>query len=316
LTFIKRREGFTSISAKWGAAWALSLLDVPLAEGLLQQLRQLRPNVATFAGLLAYTQNGRNKWHSAIANAERAVMLEPENRSIRWLLVHLLLVRGRVADAARQLAPMRELARTDVATALLFLRLALLERDLGAASEWAGVVRALSAGGEELVALGHLFGGVRLESEASTFFTAALEAGFTPEANLGLAAMATFRGDREAARRHLLAALRFDQAKFTKGETLPVLFHRILAQINALEDQKLECKAWIATFPLGQMLLAERSLVVCATSESSAREHLERIVTAMTGPAAFDLARVSWREAPAADQPVRPVQPGVKGIVA
>jgi len=316
LGVIRRKVGFQTFATKWGAAWALSLLDDWSCEGLLQELHDLQPNVTTFASLLALAQVHRGKLQSAIENAEAGVRLEPDNRAAVLLLAHVLLLAGRTADAAERLDPLQEYARTDANTAFLMVRLRLMQRDTGGALEWAVVLRGLDADGAYLIALGAAFGGARLAEPAATFYGAAAEARFGPEANIGLSVVASWRGDRVAARRHLLAALRFDGARFTRGQTVGGLFHQILGRINGLTEQRLDCTAWIATLPAGSLALAERSILVCAPSESIARACLETVVTAMQGSeSAADLSGVTWRVAPQAQQPDRPVPPGVHSVV-
>lgn len=317
LAFVRARAGVTTVTAKWGAAWAMTLIGDWSAEGLLLQLRHLRPQVATFPALLAHVQDQRGKVQSGIRNAEAALELEPDNRVIAQLLAHLLLVDGDVANAARRLEPLAETARTEIAAAFLMLRAALLRGEAGSIAEWAGVVRALDEDGEHRLGLGHALASARLDEDATVAFGEALAAGFSPEANLGLASIASFRGDRAEARSRLLAALRLDGAKISEHQTPNALFHDILAKLNMLDEGRLQCRAWTATFPADHPQLGECSLLVCATSESSARKHLETIVTAMNGSdAPCDMSRVRWRAAPAEQQPERPVQPGVWGLVA
>ena len=317
LGVIRQKVGFQTLATKWGAAWALSLLDDWSCEGLLQQLHDRRPDTATFASLLALAQLHRHKLQSAIENAARGVALEPANRGAVLLLAHVLLLAGRTADAAARLDPLQDHARTDVGAAFLMVRLRVMQRDTAGALEWAGVVRGLDLDGAALIGLGQAFGAARLAEPAATFLTAAADAGFAPEANIGFAVLASSRGDRAGAKRHLLAALKFDGARFTKGQTVGSLFHEILGRLNGLAEQRLDCTAWIATVPDGSLTLAGRSILVCAPSESSARACLETIVTAMQGsePAAADLSGVTWRLAPKAQQPDRPVPPGVHSVV-
>lgn len=316
LGVIRRKVGFKTLATKWGAAWALSLLDDWSCEGLLQELHGLRPHVTTFASLLALAQVHRGKLQSAIENAEAGVGLEPENRAAVLLLAHVLLLAGRTADAAQRLEPLGEYARTDVNTALLMVRLRLMQRDTTGALEWAAVLRGLDADGAFLIALGAAFGAARLAEPAATFYGAAADARFGPEANIGLAVLAVWRGDREAARRHLLAALRLDGSRFTSGQTVGGLFHEIVGRLNGLTEQRLDCTAWIATVPAGSLALAERSILVCAPSESTARACLETVVTAMqAAESAVDLSGVTWRVAPKEQQPDRPVPPGVHSVV-
>ncbi len=316
LGMIKRKVGFQTLATKWGAAWALSLLDDWGCEGLLQQLQDHQPNVATYASLLALAQFNRHKLQSAIRNAERGVVLEPANRASVFLLAHLLLLAGRTTDAAARLDPLQEYARTDTNTAFLMVQLRLMQRDTPAAVQWAEVVRGLDHDGAYLIGLGQAFGVARLAEPAATFLGAAAEARFTPEANIGLAILASLRGDRTAARRHLLTALKFEGARFTRGHTMGGVFHEILGRLNGLTELRLDCTTWIATLPAGSLALSGRSILVCAPSEATARTYLETIVTAMQGSeSAGDLSGVTWRAAPKDKQPDRPVPPGVHSVL-
>ena len=265
----------------------------------------------------ALAQFHRHKLQSAIENAGRGVALEPANRGAVLLLAHVLLLAGRTADAAARLDPLQDYAGTDASTAFLMVRLRLMQRDTAGALEWAGVVRGLDPDGASLIGLGQAFGAARLAEPATTFFQAAAEAHFAPEANIGFAVLASLRGDRAGARRCLLAALKFEDARFTSGRTAGNLFHEILGRLNGLAEQWLDCTAWIATVPDGALTLAGRSILVCAPTEAIARACLETIVTAMQGSesAAADLSGVTWRVAPKAQQPDRPVPPGVHSVV-
>jgi len=317
LVYIRNKAGLHRDALKWGIAWALSLFGDWSCEGLLQQLHDLHPDVATYATLLALAQLNRGKLQSAIGNAERGVALDPTNRAAALLLAQTLLMAGRTADAAARMEPLGDQNRTDVNAAFLMMRIRVMQRDTAGAIEWAEVVRAIDTEGQYLIGLGHVFSAARLVDPAAGFFEKAVEAGFTPEAQIGLSIVAWLRGDRMRARGHLLGALKFDGAKFTKGHNLNNLFHEILGRLNGLAEQRLECRAWVATFPAGPQTLGGRSILVCAQSEVAARLHLETIVNAMAGKEpAGDLARVSWRLAPQKQQPDRPVPPGVHSVVA
>lgn len=317
LDFIRQKIGLHTPVLKWGTAWALSLLSDWSCEGLLQQLHDLRPGVATYASLLALAQLNRGKLQSAIANAEQGVALAPANHTAVYLLAQTLLLAGRPADAARRLDPLEDHIRTDVNAAFLMVRLRLMQLDTAGAERWADVVRSLDPEGTYLISLGYAFTVARLAEPGAAFFEKAAEAGFTPEANIGLSIVAWRRGDRMGARGHLLSALKLEGAKLTKGQTGGGLFHEILGRLIGIAEQRLDCTAWIATLPAGAPSLAGRSVLVCAQSEAAARLHLESIVSAMQGggPPA-DLSGVSWRVAPQAQQPDRPVPPGVHSVVA
>jgi hypothetical protein len=198
----------------------------------------------------------------------------------------------------------------------MMVRLRLMQRDTSGALQWAEVVRGLDPEGTHLIDLGLVFGAARLAEPAATFFGAAAEARFTPEANLGLSVLASLRGDRSSARQHLLTALNFEGTRITRGQTVAGLFHEVLGRLNGLAEQRLDCTAWIATLPAGSLPLAGRSVLVCAPSEAVARAHLATIVTAMQGKDAIgDLSAVMWRVAAKAQQPDRPVAPGVHAVV-
>ena len=316
LEYIRRKGGLRTPALKWGAAWALSLLADWTCEGLLQQLHDLRPDVATYASLLALAQLNRGKLQSAIGNAEEGVALAPANRVAVYLVVHLLLLAGRTAEAAARLNPLEDHIRTDAKPAFLMVRLRLMQRNVAGAMQWADVVRNLDPEGAFLIGLGQEFTLARLAEPAAAFFETAAAAQFTPEANIGLAIVAAQRGDRMRARGLLLRALKFEGAKFTEGQTTGGLFHQILGRLSGLAEERLACTAWIATLPAGSGPLAGRSVLVCAQSAVGARLHLETIVNATKGdgPPA-DLSGVSWHVAPKEQQPVRPVPPGVHSIV-
>src|SRR5437016_2975807 len=138
------------------------------------------------ASLLALAQGHRHKLQSAIENAERGVALEPANRAAVLLLAHLLVLTGRTADAAARLDPLQDYARTDASSAFLMVRLRLMQRDTAGALQWAGVVQGLDPDGALLIGLGQAFGAARLAEPAATFFGAAAQARFAPEAGIGL----------------------------------------------------------------------------------------------------------------------------------
>src|SRR2546430_5764355 len=196
------------------------------------------------------------------------------------------------------------------------VRLRLMRRDTAGALQWAGVVQGLDPDGALVIGLGQAFGAARLVEPAATFFGAAAQARFAPEANTGLAVLASLRGDRAGARRHLLAALKFEGARLTRGQTVGGLFHEVLGRLNGLAEQRLDCTAWIATVPDGPLALAGRTILVCAPGESSARACLETIVTAMQGSeSAADLSGGTWRGGAqgGAAHPAGPTR-GVSGV--
>src|SRR3989449_5195316 len=188
-TTLFRSVGFQTVATKWGAAWALSLLDDWSCEGLLQQLHDLHPAVATYTCLLALAQTHRDKLHSAIGNAERGVALEPANRAAAFLLANLLLMVGRTAAAAERLDLLQDYVRTEVRTAFSMVRLRLMQRDTAGALEWAGVVRGLHSDGAAFIGLRQAVGAARLPQPAAPFFQTAAGAPLAPPAKIRFAVL-------------------------------------------------------------------------------------------------------------------------------
>ena len=314
---VKKVAGFTSPSTCWGAAWALVMLNDGTCEGLLQRLHDSQPKVATYAALLAWAQLIRGKLQSAIANARTARALEPDNDAITQLLIGAFLQTGRVREAAELVASIEDTARKDADAAFLMVRVKLLSRDLAAAQEWAAVLRGLDTDGQWLIALGTVFASARLDEPAGTFFSDALATEYTPQANVGLAVLAVIGGDRTRAKQHLLAGLKIERRKLTRGQTPFAMFHEIIARLNGLEERRVRCKAWIAAIPAESATsLSGASLFVCAPDESAAKAHLAEIIAAMhESETPFDSATVAWSEAPTDQQPLRPVQPGVQYLI-
>jgi Zn-dependent protease with chaperone function len=317
LTAVKGAVGFRTVATKWAAAWALTMLNDWNAEGFLAQLCVLDPHVATYAALLAHAQASRNKLQSAIRNGEVACSLDPNNVRCAQLLADIYLQAGRVRDAAARMEPLHEWARTDEHGAFLMTRVALMQHDLAAAADWGSVLITISPDRQWLIALAQAFGAARVEDQAARYFTDALTTPYWPEANVGLAHIATVRKNSDAARRHLFAALKFEGASFTSGQSMASVFQQILVRLVALDERRQVCKSWIAKIPSrSHSPLADVSLLVCATDRTEAETHLRTIVDAMQdGGRPINMASVQWRDAPQEHQPVRPVQPGVRYIV-
>jgi len=317
LTFVKGAVGFRTVATKWAAAWALTMLNDGNAEGFLAQLCVLEPNVATYAALLAHAQVSRNKLQSAIRNGQVACSLDPNNVRCAQLLAHIYLQAGRVRDAAARMEPLHEWARTDENGAFLMVRVALMQHDRAAAADWASVLITISPDGQSLIALAEAFSAARVEDQAARYFTDALATPYWPEANVGLAHIAAVRKNADVARRHLFAALKFERASFTSGQSMASVFQQILLRLVALDERRQVCKSWIAKIPnRPHTPLAGASLLVCATDRTDAETHLRTIVDAMQdGGPPFNMAIVQWEDARQEHQPVRPVQPGVRCVV-
>jgi Zn-dependent protease with chaperone function/tetratricopeptide (TPR) repeat protein len=316
LEVVRRRAGCRSPSTCWGAAWALVMLEDWGAEGLLLRLVARQPAEPTFVALLALAQLKRNKVNTGIDSARKALALAPGNEAIAQLLIEGLLQAGRVREALEASAPLQATAEQDARGAFLMVRLRLMAHDAEGAVRWAGTLRGLDQDGSWNIALGSVFAAARAYDAAIEHFTRAVDTPFAPQANLGLAGLASIAGDRARARTHYLSALRFDKAGFTGGETPVNLFHAVINRLNALDERRITCAAWICSIPDGRFALSGCSLLVFAESAEQARTHLEGITTAMASEADRpDLGSATWRKAPDEQQPVRPVFPGVQCIV-
>ena len=93
--------------------------------------------------------------------------------------------------------------------------------------------------------------------------------------------------------------------------------HAVLDRLNALDERRLNCRAWVAAFPSqSKAVLAGTSVVVYARSAGEARQRLAAIVDAMqTSDAPFDVRTIRWKDAARELQPMRPVLPGVQFVL-
>ncbi|HEV8357068.1 MAG TPA: M48 family metalloprotease [Gemmatimonadales bacterium] len=321
LTWVRARTGFRTPNLKWGAAWALSLVEAwEQTEGLLLLLvsdKRVRPH-PTYLSLLGLAQYHRGKVQSAIGNVERAVEMEHANLHHVKLLVDMLLTAGQVRKAQAQLAPLSAAAASDAELMLSWIRLSLIRHDHEKALTWAARLRTADQDPKWPLILGNVFESARSYDQATAYYNEALAAAFYPEAYVCLARIAAKRGEKDAARKHLLSALNVVRPSAPKAKTTLQLFHPILSFLTSLEDRRLTCKAWIATFPANASpsSLSEVSLLVCAPDMATARRHLQTIVEAMQpdGPH-VDVEQLAWKDAAKEQQPVRPVQSGVQCVV-
>ena len=317
LGFVREEVGFCTPTLQWGASWALTLIEDWNAEGLLQRLHDAEPTVATYPLLLAFVQLNRGKLQSAMRNATTGCTLDPRNAAATQLLAYIYLLAGRARNAEARMRAIEPVAKTEPEAAFLMVRIKLTKGDAAAAVEWAATLEALDGDGRSQIALGQAFSTARVHDRAASHFTAALAAGYAPEANYGLASVAIARGDADRARQHLLAALKLHDAKLTDGQSRGVLFHAILDRLNALDERRLNCRAFVAAFPAeSAAVLAGSSVVVYARSVAEARQRLGAIVDAMQGnDAPFDVRTIRWKDAARELQPVRPVLPGVQFVL-
>lgn len=318
LNVIRERVGFRSPATTWGAAWALVMLEDPSAEGLLLRLVERHPAEATFAGLLALVQLRRQKTSTGIANARKAQALAPGNEAIAKLVIQGLLQAGRAREAAEASARLQDFADQDAQAAFLMVKVRLMAHDMDGAAHWAERLRDLDQDGSWHIALGSAFTEARRFGEATEYYRRAIETRHAPQAHLGLAGLASVTGDRPTARSHCLSALCFDQAGFTGGHNAGSVFHAAVGHLNALAERRITCSAWVCVIPAGtgRFPLDGCSLLVFAENAEQARRHVEEITAAMaTETARLDLGTVTWHKAPEDQQPVRPVFPGVQGVL-
>jgi hypothetical protein len=318
---IREQAGITTPATQWGIAWALVMLREWGVEGLLERLHRDEPRVATYVALLSWAQLSRGKVHSAIRNARTACRLAPRNDACRYLQIDALLAAGNAREAAHVAQATERAARPEPHGVLQLVRLRLILQDPVGAEKWARMLCDLETEGdgkgEWLVALGAEFARARLDDMAQTFYADALGTPYHVQANIGLAGLAQGAGDRAKAREHLLAALKLENARLIGPETRGQLFHNVVGRIVALEARRIQCRAWLAMVPpVASSPLAGTSLLVYAQDLAGARAHFGEITAAMhVDGAALDQSSVTWREAPAKHQPLRPVAPGVQFVM-
>jgi Zn-dependent protease with chaperone function/tetratricopeptide (TPR) repeat protein len=311
--WVRQFTGWRSDNVKWGVAWARCLLeDWATTEALLAQLVEKRQDQPTFQSLLGFAKIARGKIRTAEAHFRKAAELEPSNRFHIAQLASLYLDSGRLLDAEQIISPMRDAAAADVQVAALFLRMALLRRHEADAAQWADIVESLDPDPFSYVKFGFLFESARFDDRARAYFERALGAGHFPEAHIGLARLQTAAGDRADARKHLLEALNAERDRPATAQSPLALLHDIIGQLNNLEDERVQCRAWIATVPLqAGGPLAGASMFVCAPEELSAAAHLDRVLSSLYPTSGMTAGRLHWKEAPDETQPVRPIAPGV-----
>jgi Zn-dependent protease with chaperone function/tetratricopeptide (TPR) repeat protein len=315
LEFVRKRTGFSTPSTAWGAAWTLSLAgDWGRAEGLLWQCVRQRPDNATILSFLALAQSQRGKLQSAALNAQRAAQLAPHKEQTK-LSARILLDAGRPGEAEEILKDIASSASSDTELALLMVRLRLLRRQFGAAASAADVLRQADNSPRWLIRLGEAFETARQDEPASRFFNGAMEAGHYPEALLGLARLASNRGEKDAVRTRLVEALNVEKQVGHDGRSAVELFPATVAQLTMLEEPRENCVAWIASFPADAQpaALANVSLMVYARERAVAEQHLYVVISAMQPSSPVTPAsRLKWRQAPQDQQPARAVREGVQ----
>jgi tetratricopeptide (TPR) repeat protein len=317
--FVRGQTCLATPSTNWGCAWALFLAgDWGRAEGLLLRALDKAPTNTTILAMLAVTQAQRNKYQSAVIHSKRAADLEPDDLELSKLAVRFLLDSGRLGEAASRLCAIESHAASDAEIAVMRVRLHVLRRDHKEAHAAVDVVRQADNSPIRLIHLGGVFETARQDESAAQFYREALTAGHYPEALLGLARLATNEERFHEAKSHLEGALNLETETASKGRTAVELFQSLVAQLSLLSEPRSGCKAWIVTFPkdVQPAALADRSLMVYSTTRFAAETHLDFVLRAMqpTGnPVAA--SKLQWREAPADNQPARPVREGIQFVM-
>jgi tetratricopeptide (TPR) repeat protein len=317
LAAAQKWTGLKGASTAWGMGWAWLLCgDWGRAEAFLAQALKKRPQQATWLSLLALCQSRRGKLQSAILSARRACTPAPPNPVHARLLIDLLLESGYLREARERLEPWRHLMPNDHEFTLAAIRLHLLLREFQKASEWTDAFIA-AAPADMLVRLGLTYEMARQGAPAAGYYERALAAGHFPEALLGLARLEAERGDKEQARRHVLAALNLNCPLPDKATGPLPLFPNILRQLLNLEEPASNCQAWIASMSpqTSPAAAANKSFLVYAPVGQEPAKWLYDVLQAMqpgTPPPISTTA--AWRRAPKEQQPFGPVRPGVQGV--
>lgn len=319
LRFLQSKTGIRGNTMPWGCGWACLLVkNWAQAEALLELAAKKRDSIPTFHALLAVCKSNRGKLESAILSAKRAQALEPQEVELRKLLIELLLQAGYLREAKEHLSKLQTECMTDRELMLAMVKLNLLSHQFQTAEEWTQALRKLSTGGSILVELGMLYGRARRPEEAGALFSDALNAGFYPEAHIGLAQLAADKRDKEVARSHLKSALNLKKKLGEEGRPAVALFHEIVRQMLVLEDPIANCRAWIAKINKSPAtaIPANTSFLVYGASQEDAQSALQMILQAMQADSTpGEAATISWCEAAREQQPSGLVHPGVQGVL-
>jgi Zn-dependent protease with chaperone function/tetratricopeptide (TPR) repeat protein len=319
LAFLNQRTGLTGQSTIWGTGWALYLCGIWIqAEAFLDLAHGQRPGEPTILTLLAISRSRRGKLQSAIMNARQACATEAANKEHGKVLIQLLLEGGYLREAQERLMKLEAEIPGDAELMLATTRMNLMQRKFDAADEWTERLKQGSAGPHMLVQLGEIYESARKDEKAAALFNQALETAFYPAALLGLARIEALRHNRELAQGHLLSALNTKRPLGENGTGPLPLFHQIVAGLRMLQEPKLNCQTWIASFEkgTGPAALLNVSLIVCAQSREEAEKHVAMIVRAMDPESSpLSPAGIGWKKAPKEQQPVGPTCPGILGAL-
>ena len=227
----------------------------------------------------------------------------------------LLLDGGYLRDAEQLLTTAATHVRSDPAFNLAMIRLHLLQQNFEAADQWIETLRQHGISGQVNVLLGNACQTARRDALAGDFYDAAVKVGHYPEANLGLAALATHRRDVVRARQHILTSLNTCPPLGESAASPLDLFTHSLGLLLQLENPVPNARAWVATLHGGvaDSPLAGLSFQIYATDQQQAADFLRTIAAAMQPDRPPNLpAALAWKPAPRDQQPVGAVRPGIQ----
>lgn len=315
---VLKRTGLHTPNLLWGAAWTLILLgDWASAEPMLEILRRGDPTRDTFMALLALCQSRCNKLQSATANARRAFDVFPSSKARIELLADLMIRAGHLVEAEKVLEGAGSAAETEPGLIESQIWLRLTRREFAAADQWVERLRKIGIAGHAYVSLGIMHESARRDAEATLFYAAALEQGFYPAAELGLARVAHHRGDKVQARQRALAALDLTRTLAKKAARPADVFHAVTRLLQHLQDPVASATAYICVLEPKRDLgmLTGHTLLVFAETESSAREHVLAVLNALRPADPPQLPEVvQIHRAPNDRQPIGAVRCGIQSV--
>jgi hypothetical protein len=229
--------------------------------------------------------------------------------------VDLLIRSGRLAEAETALSAVGPAVENDTGLMQSYVWLSLLKRDFARADEGTTRLRARDIRGDCYVALGQMHETARRDDEAAILFAEALQHGFYPVAELGLARLAFHRKDKAQARQRALAALDTTRTVAKKAVSPAGIFGAVVQLLWQLEPVIADAQAWICVLDPHRDLgpLTRHVLLTFARDESSAQAYVLEIVRALRPSDPPPLPNlVQIQKAPKDRQPVGAVRCGVQ----
>jgi hypothetical protein len=198
------------------------------------------------------------------------------------LLVDLLIRSGDLREAHALLAAAPAVVESESGLMESQIWLHLMQRDFAAAAQWLERLRAKGVTGDTLVTLGRLHETARRDDDAAILYAAALETGYYPEAEVGLARLALHRDDKLQARQRALAALNLERSIAKKAAGVRAIFDGVLHVLLQLEPVVAEASAWVCVLNPHKDFgpLTSHVVLTFARSEAAAREYVAAVLNA------------------------------------